>query len=272
MALDDTQKLFTGDTVLAPLVLTDRLGVFVGAIERLLHALPVLVRLLVVLAVAHTELVEVFDTVEDAELDLDTVLVFELVTDEVNVWLTDPLTERVPLGDMLADALLTDELDAETELVSLCVTLPDPDTDSLPVSLKLYVLRLVGEYADEGDLAEEKLPVTLTVFVTPVGNVVSLTVPVAAILPDTLTLLDLVLTGDTELVIEPVEVLEPLLLAVIVEVLYIVRVPTTLDVVHGLVLLVLDGPGARDIVPEPVVVFDAEADPVKLAELLDDLL
>lgn len=119
MALDDTQKLFTGDTVVAPLVLTDRLGVFVGAIERLLHALPVLVRLLVVLAVAHTELVEVFDTVEDAELDPDTVLVFELVTDEVNVWLTDPLTERVPLGDMLADALLTDELDAETELVSL---------------------------------------------------------------------------------------------------------------------------------------------------------
>lgn len=135
MALEDTQKLFTGDTDVAPLVLTDTDTVLVAAMVRVPHALPVLVRLLVVLAVVHTELVEVFDTVEDAELDPDTVLVFELVTDEVNVWLTDPLTERVPLGDMLADALLTDELDAETELVSLCVTLPDPDTDSLPVSL-----------------------------------------------------------------------------------------------------------------------------------------
>ena len=95
---------------------------------------------------------------------------------------------------------------------------------------------------------------------------------VTTVLPDTLTLLDLVLTGDTELVIEPVDVLEPLLVAVIVEVLYIVRVPSTLDVVHGLALLVLDRPGPRDNVPEPVVVFDAEADPVKLAELLDDLL
>ena len=135
MALEDTQKLFTGDTDVAPLVLTDTVTVFVGAIVRVPHALPVLVRLLVVLAVVHTELVEVFDTVEDAELDPDTVLVFELVTDEVNVWLADPLSERDPLGDMLADALLTDELDAETELVSLCVTLPDPDIDSLPVSL-----------------------------------------------------------------------------------------------------------------------------------------
>lgn len=152
------------------------------------------------------------------------------------------------------------------------MTLPDPDTDSLPVSLKLYVLRLVDEYLADGEPAAEKLPVTLTVFVTPVGNVVSLTVRVTAVLPDTLTLLDLVLTGDTELVIEPVDVLEPLLLAVIVEVLYIVRVPSTLDVVHGLVLLVLDGPGPRDFVPEPVVVFELEADPVKLAEPLDDLL
>ena len=272
MALDDTQKLFTGDTVVAPLVLTDRLGVFVGAIERLPHALPVLVRLLVVLAVAHTELVEVFDTVEDAELDLDTVLVFELVTDEVNVWLTDPLTERDPLGELLADALLTDELDAETELVSLCVTLPDPDTDSLPVSLKLYVPRLLDEYLADGEPAAEKLSVTLTVFVTPVGNVVSLTVRVTAVLPDTVIVLDLVLTGDTELVIEPVEVLDVLLDPVIVAVLNTLRVPTTVAVVHTLAVVVLEAAGERVPLTEVVDVFDEEADPVKLAVPLDDLL
>lgn len=118
----------------------------------------------------------------------------------------------------------------------------------------------------------EKLKVTLTVFVTPVGNVVSLTVPVAALLPDTVAVLDLVFALEPELVTEPVDVLEPLLVPVMVEVLYIVRVPTTLDVVHGLVLLVLDGPGARDNVPEAVVVFDTEEEPVKLTELLDDLL
>ena len=135
LALVEAQKLFTGDSVIAPVVLTDTVTVFVTAIERLPHALTVLVRLLVVLAVTHTELVEVFDTVEDAELDPETVLVFELVTDEVNVWLTDPLTETDPLGDILADPLLTEELEPDTELVSLCVPLPDPDTDSLPLSV-----------------------------------------------------------------------------------------------------------------------------------------
>jgi len=135
LALDEPQKLFTGDADVAPLVLTDKVDVLVPAIDRLPHALTVLVRLLVVLAVEHTEPVEVFDTVEDAELDLDTVLVFEFVMDEVNVWLGDPLTERDPLGDMLADALLSDELEGHTELLSLCVPLPDPDTDSLPLSL-----------------------------------------------------------------------------------------------------------------------------------------
>jgi hypothetical protein len=134
-ALADTQKLFTGDTDVTPLVLTDKVDVFVTAIVRLPHALTVLVRLLVVLTVTHTELVEVFDTVEDAELDPDTVLVFEFVTDAVNVWLTDPLTETDPLDDILADALLTEELEPDTELVSLCVTLPEPDTDKLPLSV-----------------------------------------------------------------------------------------------------------------------------------------
>jgi hypothetical protein len=124
-----------GDTVAPPLVLTDTLTVFVGAIERLPHALTVLVRLLVVLAVAHTEPVEVLDTVDDAELDLDTVVVLEVVADEVNVWLTDPLTETDPLDELLADALLTEVIDADTELLSLCVALADSDTDSLPLSL-----------------------------------------------------------------------------------------------------------------------------------------
>jgi hypothetical protein len=134
-ALADTQKLFTGDSVVAPLVLTDKVGVLVAAIERLPHALTVLVRLLVVLAVTHTELVEVFDTVEDTELDPETVLVFEFVTDAVNVWLPDVLTEMVPLGELLADSLLTDVLEADTELLWLCVPLPDPEIDSLPLSL-----------------------------------------------------------------------------------------------------------------------------------------
>ena len=83
-ALDDTQKLFTGLTDISALVLTDTVDVFVPAIERVPQALTVLVRLLVVLAVPHTEAVEVFDTVDEAELEPDTVLVFEDVTEEVN--------------------------------------------------------------------------------------------------------------------------------------------------------------------------------------------
>ena len=173
---------------------------------------------------------------------------------------------------MLAEPLLMDELETETELLTLYVALPDPDTDSLPLSLYERLPRLLGEGAEDLELAPEKLSVTVTVRVTPVGNVVSLTVRVAAVLPETLAVFVLVLTDVTELVTEPVDVLEPLPVAVIVEVLYIVRVPTTLDVVHGLPLLVLDGPGPRDFVPEPLVVFELEEDPVKLTELLEDLL
>lgn len=131
---------------------------------------------------------------------------------------------------------------------------------------------LLDEYLADGEPAAEKLNVTLTVCVTPVGKVVWLTVPVAAVLPDTVAEFVLVLTGDTELVIEPVDVLEALPVPVIVEVLYIVRVPTTLDVVHGLVLLVLDLAGPRDKLPEALDVFDTEVEPVKLAEPLEDLL
>ena len=85
LALDDAQKLFTGLTDILAVVLTDTVDVFVTATERLPQALTVLVRLLVVLAVVHTEAVEVFDTVDDAELVLDTVLVFDIVAEEVNV-------------------------------------------------------------------------------------------------------------------------------------------------------------------------------------------
>jgi hypothetical protein len=105
-----------------------------------------------------------------------------------------------------------------------------------------------------------------------VGNVVSLTVRVAGTLAETLTLLDFVLRGDPDVLTEPVEVLDELLDPVIVNVLYMLRVPAIVAVVHGLVLLVLEGPGARVTLPETVDVFEEEEDPVKLAELLEDLL
>ena len=87
---------------------------------------------------------------------------------------------------MLAEPLLRGELETEAELLTLCVPLPDPDTDSLPLSLYERLPRLLGEGAEDLELAPEKLSVTVTVRVTPVGNVVSLTVRVAGTLPETL--------------------------------------------------------------------------------------
>ena len=104
------------------------------------------------------------------------------------------------------------------------------------------------------------------------GKVVSLTVRVAAILPDTLTLLDLVFTVDPDKVTEPVEVLDVLLDPVIVAVPNTLRVPTTVAVVHTLAVVVLEAAGERVPLTEVVDVFDAKLDFVKLAELLDDLL
>jgi hypothetical protein len=112
----------------------------------------------------------------------------------------------------------------------------------------------------------------VTVFVTPVGKVVWLLVPVVMAVPDTVAVLDFVLRGDPDALTEPVEVFEELLDPVIVEVLYIVRVSTMLNVVQGLVLLVLDEPGERVTLPETVDVFEEEDDPVSVGEALDDLL
>jgi len=134
------------------------------------------------------------------------------------------------------------------------------------------VPRAEGECVGLLETAAEKLSVTDTVWVTPVGKVVWLIVEVAA--PDA----DIEVLGDTVLFVEPVlltEVVE-VLDCVVEEVVLAVLKPVTVaapDLEAQTELVeVLEDAAEREEVTETEEVLDAELERVKEAVPVEDLL
>ena len=131
----ELQKLFAPLIDPRTLSVIDPVLVLVTAVDREPHPLTVLVRLLVVLALAHAETFVVGDPFELIEPDPETAFVFELVIEAVDVWLAELVTDAEPLAETVVDALWAELLLADTEALIEIVPLAEPDTDSLALSL-----------------------------------------------------------------------------------------------------------------------------------------
>ena len=102
------------------------------------------------------------ETKEDRVFDKDTVLVCELVDVVVEVWLVELLRDGELLIELLEDPLFADEIVTDAEPLLL----------SVPVSLNVIVGKADDECEGVKVIPLENVCVTLTVCVTPVGNVV----------------------------------------------------------------------------------------------------
>lgn len=242
------------DTVVEPVLLVDR--------EREPLPVPLPVREPDTVPVEHTELVP------DLEPDTDPVpLTVPLeVFDAVVV--DDSLTVDVVETDAESDAdallVLVDRSVALTvsHPLVLGLRLPEPETEGLPLSLKVLVA--APELVTLGLLEErpERLRVTLTVWVTPVGNVLGETVG----LPPPLVVIVKVSLGLTELLMltdpDTVDVLDMVVEAVTVAVSFRDAVAPIENVVVGVPDWVLEGGEDRVKVTEVVGVLDWLEEPV----------
>lgn len=119
----------------AGLSVTEPVVVRVVAIERVTDTVTELVRVLVVEAVTHAEAFVVGDPFGETEPEPETVLVFEVVTEAVDVWLAELVTEGEPVVEPLAEALWAGLLLADAEALTVVVPLEELDTEPLPLSL-----------------------------------------------------------------------------------------------------------------------------------------
>jgi hypothetical protein len=146
--------------------------------EALAETQPVGLRVLVVLAVPQADSVGVLEVVEEADWEPDRVLVREEVVEEEKEAVLVGDCEGEPEALALKEAVAGDVGETEGEADTLGVTLAEP----VPLPLDSSVPVALGEVlADTVSLREgrvEKVCVTDTVKVTPVGKAVMLTVGV----------------------------------------------------------------------------------------------
>lgn len=135
LMLDVTLKLYTGDSVLYALDENNTVPDFDCTGEYVYRVDPVSLRLLIEVAVLHVEAVDVFETECVVEPDPETVLVFEPVADDVNVWLAELLCDVDPLDEPLDDI---DEM-------GLILSKVEAVTEGLPLSVYVCVLNALGE-------------------------------------------------------------------------------------------------------------------------------
>jgi hypothetical protein len=165
------------ETVTEPVLLVD--------LER--DPLPVLLPVLLseLVLVEHTELVVVFDADTDPVPLTVPVEVFEVV--EVVVSLTVEVVERVAESDTdpVPVALPWFVALAVSHPLVLGLTFPEREADGLPLSLKVRVAAVELVTLGLLELRPERVRVTLTVWVTPVGKVLGETVGLPPPLPVT---------------------------------------------------------------------------------------
>jgi hypothetical protein len=206
--------------------------------------------------------------VPDLDPDTDPVLLTVPVEvfDAVGVLesLTVEVVERVAESD--ADALPVAVGHSVALTVShplvLGLALPEPETDGLPLSLKLVVAPVESVTLGLLDARPERVIVTLTVWVTPVGKVVDETVGLPPPLPVTVK----VSLGLTELLTltdpDTVDVLDMVVEAVTVAVFFRDAVGPIENVVVGVPVWVLEGGGVLVKLAEVVDVLDWLEEPV----------
>ncbi len=143
----------------------------------------VLVRIGLTLPVEHVEPVLVFDADTDPVPLTVPVGVFEVV--DVVVSLTVDVVERVGVNEGVSYAETVDLSDAVRELQAeaLGLALPEPEKDAVPLSLKVRVAALELVTLGLLESRAERVRVTLTVWVTPVGKVLGVTVGLPPPLP-----------------------------------------------------------------------------------------